>query len=119
MAGNKKKDEGPDLFGNLKSEMDPLGKMTSSYIQELRRRNSESRAYKSYQLTGLEIANILEDWEHKSLYMKLAKKHGEAKMMELAKNVVERKNIENKGAYFMSVLRTDLRKYKNVRKYEK
>ncbi len=106
MAVNKNRnDKAQDLFGNLKSEMDPMGKMTSAYLQELRRRNSESRAYKSYQLTGLEIANILEDWEHKSLYMKLAKKHGEAKMMELAKNVAERKNIENKGAYFMMILK--------------
>lgn len=103
----KPDDKSQDLFGNQKSEMDPFGKMTSSYIQELKRRTSESRAYKSYQLTGLEIANILEDWEHKALYMRLAKVHGESKMMQLAKSVVERKNIENKGAYFMSVLKSE------------
>ncbi len=107
MASNKKKDGKQDLFGNLKSEMDPLGKMTSSYIQELRRRTSESHAYKSYQLTGLEIANILEDWEHKSLYMRLAKERGESKMMQLAKEVAEKKNVENKGAYFMMVIKSE------------
>lgn len=102
-----KKDEAPDLFGFKKSEMDPLAKTTSSYMQELKRRNEESHAYKSYQLTGLEIANILEDWDHKSLYIKLAQKHGESKMRELAKSIAEKKNIENKGAYFMSVLKSE------------
>ena len=107
----KPDDKSQDLFGDQirkpADEMNPFGKMTSAYMQELKRRTSESRAYKSYQLTGLEIANILEDWEHKALYMRLAKVHGESKMMQLAKNVVERKNIENKGAYFMSVLKSE------------
>jgi hypothetical protein len=103
----KKEESDQDLFGFRKTDMNPLGKMADSYLKELRRRSAESRTYKSYQLTGLEIANILEDWDHKSLYMKLAKKHGEAKMMELAKNVAEKKNIDNKGAYFMSIMKSE------------
>ncbi len=75
------------------------------YLKELSRRALESRAYESHQLTGLEIANILEDWEHKSLYIKLAKKHGESEMLRLAKTVAENKEIRNRGAYFMRVLK--------------
>lgn len=71
------------------------------YIEELKRRKKESRVYKEYQLVGLLIAEILEDEEHKSLYIKLAKEHNQDKLLKLAKSVSERKNVENKGAYFM------------------
>ncbi|MDP1718832.1 MAG: hypothetical protein Q8L24_00170 [bacterium] len=84
--------------------MNPIGNSQKAYLDELKRRSGESRAYQSYQLTGLEIANILEDQSHKSLYIKLAKTRGEAKMLELAKNVAEKKDIDNKGAYFMKIL---------------
>lgn len=89
------------------------------YLEELRRRASESHAYQSYQLTGLEIANILEDWEHKSLYIKLAKQRGESEMLRLAKTVAENKEVRNKGAYFMKVLKgsTAKRKYGKNRYY--
>lgn len=77
------------------------------YFEELKKRAQSSKVYKSYQLTGLEIANILEDWQHKSLYIKLAKEHGEHKMLALAKNVAEKKSIKNKGAYFMRVFKNE------------
>lgn len=77
-----------------------------NYFEELKKRSQKSKVYTSYQLTGLEIANILEDWKHKSLYIKLAKKHGDQKLRELAKRVAEKKNIQNKGAYFMRVLKS-------------
>ncbi len=73
------------------------------YFEELKKRSKTSRVYKSYQLTGLEIANILEDWRHKSLYIKLAKEHG-YRLLEIAKSVAERKNVKNRGAYFMSLI---------------
>ena len=76
------------------------------YIEELRRRKKESRVYKEYQLVGLLIAEVLEDEEHKSLYIKLAKEHNQDKLLKLAKSVSERKNVENKGAYFMKLLST-------------
>ncbi len=76
-----------------------------NYFEELKKRAKKTRAYTSYQLTGLEIANILGDWSHKSLYMRLVKKHGEGKLLELAKSVAERKEVQNKGAYFMKVLK--------------
>ncbi|MEK7640980.1 MAG: hypothetical protein AAB389_03210 [Patescibacteria group bacterium] len=83
------------------------------YLRELSRRSSESRAYEPHQLTGLEIANILEDWEHKSLYIKLAKKHGESEMLRLAKTVAENKEVRNKGAYFMKILKNQNLKKKD------
>jgi len=71
------------------------------YIEELKRRKKESRVYKEYQLVGLLIAEALEDEKHKSLYIKLAKEYNSDKLLKLAKSVSERKNVTNKGAYFM------------------
>lgn len=80
--------------------------MTSAkdYIETLAERSKNKRVSKNYQLIGLEIADILEDRDHKALYIKLAKQHSEQKLRGLAKDVSERKNIKNRGAYFMRVL---------------
>ncbi len=74
------------------------------YLNELKKRAKESRVYKKHQLFGLEIAQILEDEKHKSLYIKLSKSHNPDELMRLARGVAEKKNIKNKGAYFMSCL---------------
>ena len=74
------------------------------YIQELKRRSSESRVYSEHQLIGLLIAEVLGDEDHKSLYMKLAKKHDPDRLLKLAKDVASRDNIDNKGAYFMKIV---------------
>ncbi len=79
------------------------------YRELLKKRAKESKVYAPHQLTGLLLAEILKDEEHKSLYIKLAKKHGADKLMKLAKSVAERKNVKNMGAYFMRLLET----YKN------
>ncbi len=55
-------------------------------------------------MTGLLLAEILSDEAHKSLYMKLAKEYKQDRLLELAKSVTERKNVKNKGAYFMRLL---------------
>ena len=81
-----------------------FGEDSKKYFEELKRRSKETHAYKSYQLIGLQIAEILEDWKHKALYIKLAKEHGESKLLKLAKEVAEKKEVKNKGAYFMKVL---------------
>lgn len=73
------------------------------YLEELERRKKESRIYSEHQLVGLLIAEILGDEEHKSLYMKLARDGDIDKLLKLAKSVAERKNVENKGAYFMKL----------------
>jgi len=76
-----------------------------SYLEELKRRGRESRVYRSYQLTGLEIAQILGDEKHKSLYIKLAKESNGGALLALAKRIREKRGVKNKGAYFMSCMR--------------
>ena len=55
-------------------------------------------------MTGLELAEILDDAEHKSLYIKLAKENDERKLLEIAKDIASKKNVRNKGAYFMKMI---------------
>jgi hypothetical protein len=76
----------------------------SNYLKKLRKRAKESHVYKKYQLIGLEIAKLLGDEKHKSLYIKLAKNGSAEKLFRLAKEVAERRGVKNRGAYFMSCL---------------
>lgn len=78
--------------------------MAIDYLEILKQRAKESKVYSEHQMTGLMLAEILEDEKHKSLYMRLAKKHDKDMLIKLAKDVADRKNIENKGAYFMKLL---------------
>lgn len=73
------------------------------YWKNLENRSETSKVYKSYQLIGLQIADILEDRSHKALYIKLAKTHDNQRLLETAKDVAGRKDVANKGAYFMSI----------------
>ena len=84
--------------------------LTANYLKNLKQRGKDSHVYRKFQLLGLEIAQVLEDEKHKSLYIKLAKEHGGDKMMRLAKDVAERRGIKNKGAYFMKVLAAEFAK---------
>lgn len=74
------------------------------YLNILKQRAKESKVYSEHQLIGLLLAEILEDDKHKSLYMRLAKKHDKDMLLKLAKDIADRKNIDNKGAYFMKML---------------
>ncbi len=74
-----------------------------SYLEEIKKRKKNSKVYKEFQLVGLEIAELLGDAAHKSLYIKLAKTAGKSLLMAVAKDVSTRKGIKNKGAYFMKV----------------
>jgi len=74
------------------------------YIETLKERSKTSRVYKEYQLTGLELSELLHDEAHKALYIKLAKTHGRGKLISIAKEISKKKEIKNKGAYFMRVL---------------
>ncbi len=76
----------------------------NDYMKRLKERTKTSKIYKTYQMTGLELAEILGDKEHKSLYIKLAKENDERKLLEIAKDIASKKNIRNKGAYFMRVV---------------
>lgn len=78
--------------------------LKKEYINKLIGRQKTSKIYKTYQMTGLEIAEILDDRTHKSLYIKLAKQRDERKLIEIAKDIAGKKHIQNKGAYFMRVI---------------
>ena len=76
----------------------------NEYLNALKKRRKESRAYTKHQLTGLEIAEILGDNAHKALYIKLAKERGGEQLFALAKTIAQKKGVRNKGAYFMACL---------------
>jgi hypothetical protein len=88
------------------------------YLKELKKRSKESHVYHKYQLEGLEIADILRDRKHKSLYIKLAKELGGEKILKFAKTIAEDKKIKNKGAYFMWKLK-DLGFFNKIKKSRK
>ncbi|MGB7957280.1 MAG: hypothetical protein WCF77_00335 [Minisyncoccia bacterium] len=83
-----------------------MSTVREKYIAELARRAKESHIYRSYQLTGLEIADILHDRPHKALYIKLAKEGNARRLLAVAKDVAERTGIKNPGAYFMKMITT-------------
>ena len=78
--------------------------MGSTYLKTLRERAKESKVYQSHQMVGLEISQLLADEKHKALYIKLAKEGNTDRLMRIAKEVAEKKDVKNKGAYFMTVL---------------
>lgn len=78
--------------------------LNNDYLKTIKERAKTSHVYKKFQLTGLLIAQLLNDEKHKSLYIKLAKNHNNEHLLSIAKDVSERKKIENKGGYFMKVL---------------
>ncbi len=75
----------------------------ANYLKALRERAHTSRIYRKYQLTGISLAGILGDEEHKALYIKLAKMHDADKLLTLARRIADMKRVKNKGAYFMRV----------------
>ena len=82
------------------SAMPPLKK--SDYIAKLKERRGESRIYQKHQLVGLEIAGLLGDKAHKSLYIKLARENDGEALLRLAREISRMGHVAKKGAYFMS-----------------
>jgi TnpA family transposase len=76
----------------------------AGYMELLKSRRKQSKVYQAHQLIGLEIAQLLNDAMHKSLYMRLAKKKDHQLLMALARSVADRKEVRNRGAYFMRLL---------------
>ncbi len=74
-----------------------------TFMKTLRERGAETHVHRSYQMIGLEVADILGDRAHKALYIKLAKQGNADSMMRIAKDVADRRDVKNKGAYFMTV----------------
>ena len=89
---------------------------TDGYIKKLRQRGKDSHVYRKYQLLGLEIAQILGDEKHKALYIKLAKEGNAEWLLGIAKDVADRKNVKNKGAYFMRMITEDIKDNKSKNK---
>ena len=85
--------------------MESINKESQKYLEVLKQRARESRIYKPCQAIGLDITDLLKDLEHKSLYMRLAKQYDNHALLQLAKQIAERKDVVNKGAYFMSALK--------------
>jgi len=77
---------------------------SEDYLKTLKERAEKSKVYKRYQMTGLALAELLEDEAHKALYIRLSKQFEESRLLSLAKRVAGLKNVKNKGAYFMSML---------------
>ena len=78
------------------------------YLDRVAERKRTGRVTTEHQLTGLELAKLLNDEKHKSLYIKLAKQYKRSWLIGIAKNISEKKNIKNKGAYFMKVIHNEL-----------
>lgn len=76
----------------------------TKYLKQLQDRGKDSHVYHSHQFIGLEIAMMLHDLEHKSLYIKMAKFHNPDRLLALAKSVVEKRDVKNPGAYFMKLV---------------
>lgn len=76
----------------------------ADYMELLKSRRKQSKVYQAHQLVGLELAALLDDAAHKSLYMRLAKKKDHQLLMALARSVADRKEVRNRGAYFMRLL---------------
>ena len=77
------------------------------YLDKIKKRSRRSRIYSNYQSVGLELANILSDLKHRSLYIKLAKQFGGVVLLSMAKRIAESRKISNLGAYFMKVLKSE------------
>ena len=84
--------------------MESIGKIGAAYQKILKERTQKFRIYTQYQSTGLLLSELLDDPKHKSLYMQLAQRYESDFLIQLAKNLQERKDIKKRGAYFMKIL---------------
>jgi SepF-like predicted cell division protein (DUF552 family) len=84
--------------------MKKLNEDAAGYFKKLEKRSQKSRIHQSFQAIGLEIAAILGDLKHKSLYIKLAKIKDGQNLLRLAKEIAEKPYVKNRGAYFMKLL---------------
>ncbi|MDO8442852.1 MAG: hypothetical protein Q7S81_01130 [bacterium] len=92
--------------------MEDIKNISREYIKTLNSRAKQSKVYKEFQSTGLMLAEILDDSEHKAIYIRLCKIYDNQELIRRARDVAERQNVKNRGAYFMKIL-------KDVRKLER
>lgn len=81
-----------------------LNESNQDYFKNLEERAKKSHVYRSYQMIGLQLAEILRDLKHKALYIKLAKTRDTQELLQTAKAIAENPKIQNRGAYFMKVI---------------
>ena len=95
--------------------------LPKNYAKKLAQRAKDSHIYRDYQFTGLEIAKILNDPLHKALYIKLAKDMDGGFLLRIAKSIAPKKEIKNKGAYFMRIVQMEReqKSYQNSAKERK
>lgn len=79
-------------------EVQSLGKIMDEYKVEKEKQRRISREWQDY---AYRLALELDDEEHKSLYMKLAKEKDRALLEEARSFVKGASEVENKGALFM------------------
>ena len=84
-----------------------MEKASRAYQEVLKERKKTSRVYSIHQSVGLEIAELLEDRAHKAIYILFAKNYDRHMLLSLARDISERKNVNNKGAYFMRMLQKE------------
>ena len=80
-----------------------------SYLSKLKERKTVSKIYSKHQQVGLLIAELLGDLAHRALYIKLAKERNPEELLRVAREVASRKNVKNKGAYFMRIVHDNLK----------
>lgn len=73
------------------------------YLALLKKRAKETRAFRSFQVVGTDVADMLNDRKHIALYIKIAKKIDAQTLLQVATTVVQTNGVKNQGAYFMSI----------------
>lgn len=99
--------------------MKSMSDLGGAYLATVQERRKKSRVTREFQEIGLMVAEILCDGPHKALYIKLAKELGKEKILSLAKSVAERREVSNRGAYFMWMLAQERRKKARKQKVER
>lgn len=92
------------MEGELTKDASATFSKKGGYLKTLLERKASSKVYKKHQLIGLELATILDDPGHKSFYIKLAKEKNSDELFRVAKDIAQRRNVKNKGAYFMRMI---------------
>ena len=101
---------------SLKSDAQDLKSTVESYMENLIQKKKDSHIYFKHQDLGFTLSELLNDKKHISLYMKLAKLYEAHYLLGIANDICERKDINNKGAYFMKVLSIKNREQKILSK---
>ena len=103
----------PFIFYSMK-RMERIRSVGKEYWTLLEQRAQNSRVSRHHQLVGLNLALILQDMRHKSLYIKLAKIYDPDRLLGLAKEIAEKKAVMNRGAYFMRIVERMTQKQKHA-----